>query len=229
MRKHSKIGIICLLSLFTLSALSPMVVSTTIGDTTFPADVGKRYEWRITYPSAASGYKYGFKADSITQGVYMTHESLIVYATISMYAPSPYNQWMDLINNTLYLAANETEGFLYINYDYFNIPFLIPTPINLPLVATTLAASPDIASYSINGNTIIFDLTDGYTTYEYTYNSNGFITVGIYKEYDEMQIKFELGGGGGDEIPFGIYFIVPTVISIAVIIIFVKKRQLKIK
>ncbi|MFX1410649.1 MAG: hypothetical protein ACFFA6_09865, partial [Promethearchaeota archaeon] len=226
MRKYSKIGIICLLSLFTLSALSPMVVSTTIGDTTFPADVGKRYEWRLTYPSAASGFKLGFTADSITQGVHMTHESLIVYATISMYYPSPYNEWIGMINNSLYLAANETENYLYFDYGNLYMPFIIPTPINLLLVATTITAFPNMASYSIDGNTITFNLTDGYTTYEFTYNSNGFITVGIYKEYGDMEMKFELGGGGDDEIPFGIYFIVPTVISIAVIIIFVKKRQL---
>ncbi|MFX1314837.1 MAG: hypothetical protein ACFE9T_03170 [Promethearchaeota archaeon] len=229
MKKYSKIGIFCLISLFTLSALSPMVLSTTIGDTTFSAEVGKRYEWRITYPPEGAGFKFGFTAESITQGVHMTHESLIVYATISMYYPSPYNMWMDMINNSLYLAANETESYLYFDYGNFMMPFVIPTPINLLLVATTITAFPDILSYTIDGNTIIFTEDDGTTTDEYTFNSNGFLTVGIVKDSGVMVGKFELGGGGDDEIPFGIYFIIPTVISIAVIVIFVKKRQLKMK
>ena len=236
MNKHSKISIICLLSLFTLLVLTPMVLSTTIGDTTFPAEVGKRYEWDITYPPAAEGFKIGFRANSITQGVHMTHESLIVYATKEGYIPAV--GWMLVQSEFLYLAANETQDYLYFfsnsTEQRFTEPFVIPTPINIPLVAEALAtallnATTYIFDYSIDGNTIILNNGTINQTFEFTFNSGGFLTVAIEKLDDQITEQWELAGGGGDEIPFGIYFLIPTVSSIAAIVIFVKKRQLRIK
>ncbi|MFX1297276.1 MAG: hypothetical protein ACFFD2_20785 [Promethearchaeota archaeon] len=237
MKKHSRISIICFLSLFTLLVLTPMVLSTTIGDTTFPAEVDKRYVWDITYPHEAEGYKIGFRANSITQGVHMTHESLIVYATKEGYIPAV--GWTLVKSEFLYLAANETQDYLYFfsnkTEQRFTEPFVIPTPINLPLVAEALAtailnATELIFDYSIDDNTIIFNNISVNQTFEYTFNSEGFLTVAIEKFGDEMAERWELAvGGGGDEISFGIYFLVPIVSSIAAIVIFVKKRQSRIK
>jgi hypothetical protein len=224
MKKYSKISIIFLLSFFTLLICSPMVLSTTIGDTTFPAKVDKMYVWNFTYPSVVRGYKYGFRTDSITQGVYLTHESLIVMATILGYTPGL--GWMDLENSSVYLATNETEDFLRFNIDTFYYPFVIPTPINLSIVADAVALALFRYDYIIDGNTILFN--DTYPSYEFTFNSKGFLTTAIEKVESELSFKLVLAGGDGG-IPFGIYFLIPTVSSIAVIIIFVKKRQLTMK
>ncbi|MFX1314836.1 MAG: hypothetical protein ACFE9T_03165 [Promethearchaeota archaeon] len=229
MKKYSKIGIFCLISLFAFSVLTPMAQSAvTIGDTTFPADVGKRYIWSYTYPSMASGYKYGFTADSITQGVHNTVESLIVYATVEGYVPVNNTGWITLEPSALYLAANETQDYIYFNEFALWEVFAIPTPINLVLVAAALdlAVGPD--SYSIDGNTIILDFGYG-DAREYTFREDGFLSVGEDYYDGELYSRIVYGGGGGDEIPFGIYFLVPTISSIAVIVIFIKKRQQKIK
>ena len=63
MLKNGKKVIIGLFIISFFSFFSPNAISaTTIGDTTFPADVGKTYAWKATYPAEAKGYKITFKS-----------------------------------------------------------------------------------------------------------------------------------------------------------------------
>jgi hypothetical protein len=229
-KNRTHVSILCVLSLFPLLILTPTVLSTTIADTTFPAEVGKRYVWDFTDPPENKGMKCGFTVDSITQGIDGIHESLIVYGTISTYAPS--TGWGNIVTNMFYLAANETQNYLHFNLNWLNAiygtPFVIPTPINITLVAEALHAAGGYSTYdySIDGNTITFNTT--HYTAKYTFNSGGFLTVCSAYSFGELSMKAVLESSanvGG--IPFGIYFLIPTVSSIAAIVIFVKKRQLR--
>ena len=230
MKNYFKIGIFCLVYLITFSTITPIVLSaTTIGDTTFPSDIGKKHIWNLTAYSFGEtplkGIKYRFTVDSITQGVHMTVDSLIVNATTEYYHPAL--GWNYFFNNSLYLAANRTQNYLYFDYDNYVIPYIIPTPINLTLVAEALAAFPSTISCSVDGNTIIVNSTDGVDE-KFTFNSNGFVSVALGYEYGELITKLVLVGGK-EEISFGIYFIISTFLSIAATTIFVKNRKLKVK
>ncbi|MFX1321052.1 MAG: hypothetical protein ACFFAQ_05335 [Promethearchaeota archaeon] len=228
MKNHIKIVIICLACLMAFSALTPMVYGgITIDDTTFPADVGKRYVWRYTHPSVPSGFKFGFTADSITQGTHNFVESLIVYATIEMYIPVNNTGWTILIPSEFYLAANETQGYLYFNNTISGWPFVITTPINLTLVGEVIVNFSDYDFYSIDKNTIIFEYRS--IREEYTFKNNGFLSVAEAYHYEELMYKLVYGVGGDKAIPFNNYFIVPAFVTIAIISIFVKKRCSQIK
>ena len=88
-----------------------MVSNITIADTTFPAEIGKRYVWDWTYPAQYDGYNIGFIADSINQGIYDTHQSLIVNCTVYEYLPTS-KLWVIAIPDEFYLAANKTQDYL---------------------------------------------------------------------------------------------------------------------
>jgi hypothetical protein len=229
MKNYTKIGIVCLAFLMAFSALTPMVYGeTTIDDTTFPADVDTRYQWRYTYPSYASGYKLGFTADSITQGIHNTVESLIVVATIEIYIPVNDTGWEIITSYSFYLAANETQDYLSFDYNSLYLPFVIPTPINLILVGEAIVTFPDIDSYFIDGNSITFDFGFGETDV-YTFKDNGFLSTAEHYSDGDLTTKLSYGAGGDEAIPLSNYFIIPTFISIAIIVIFVKKRCLQLK
>jgi hypothetical protein len=234
MKTRSKISIICLLPLLTLLILTPMVSCTTIGSTTFPAVVGKRYVWDWTFPSEFNGYKLGFTADSITKGIYDTHESLIVNCKVSEYFPST-GKWLIIITDEFYLAANNTLEYISFSSSFmskaYTGPYVIPTPINLTSVAEALCPTFPIGwNYFINNNTITFNST--HARYEWTFNSGGFMTVAASKTDGVLneQFVFEGSEGNGDippAIPFGIYFFIPAVSSVVALVILVKRRQLR--
>ncbi|MFX0027401.1 MAG: hypothetical protein ACFE8M_13445 [Candidatus Hermodarchaeota archaeon] len=225
MKNHTKIGIFCLACLMAFSAITPMVHGgITIEDTTFPADVGTRYEWSYEQTPAYVGYKMGFTADSITQGVHNSIESLIVHATFEEYSPIT-KTWEIYEPSGFYLAANETQDYLYFGDMAHWLPFVIPTPINLTLVASALDLVIFADSYSIDGNTITFNL--GPLIDKFTFNDNGFLSVA--EVYDMGELSLRLVYDEGSKIPFDNYFIIPTFVTIAIIVIFVKKRCSQIK
>ena len=203
-------------SFFSDNAIS----ATTIEDTTFPADVGKTYTWKITHPAEVKGGKYTFKSESIEKGVHNTIDALIVNCTIRQYHPS-YG-WNDYMNNELYMAANNTQNYLAF-IDYMLSPFIIPTPINLTLVAKAIY----VYNYSIVDNTIIENWGDQGTLYsfEYTFNTKGFLTTQIYKINGIMISKLVLDTGE-DAIPFGNYFLIFMVIGV-VALVYLKKQKIK--
>jgi len=223
--KNVKKVIIGLLTIFIFfSFFSRNAISaTTIGDTTFPADAGETYTWKVTYPSQAKGYKFTVKCESIEKGVHNTIDALMVNCTISYYSPSA--GWNTEVDNELYMAANNTQNYLtFEEYGYYPA-VIIPTPINITLVAEVLESIEFPDNYSIVGNTIILDHGNGYTA-EYTFNTNGFLTTFVQKEDGEMSFKFVLDTGGEAAIPFGNYFLIFTVISV-IALVYLKKQKIK--
>lgn len=206
--------IIIFFSLFSYNANC----ATTIGDTTFPADVGKVYTWKVTYPAEMESYKITFKSESIEKGLHNTIDVLMVNCTIKQY--HPLTGWSTTSDNELYLAANNTQNYLYFS-DYMFFPNIIPTPINLTLVAEAMYAN----NYSIVDTTIIEIYNQD--TDEYTFNTDGFLTSYISKEDGEMDLKFVLAtGDGGAAVPFGNYFLIFMVIGFAALV-YLKKQKIK--
>ncbi|MFW9879874.1 MAG: hypothetical protein ACFFG0_42920 [Candidatus Thorarchaeota archaeon] len=197
-------------SFFSRNAIS----ATTIGDTIFPADVGKTYTWIVTYPSEANGTKFTFTTESIEKGVHNTINTLIVNCTIRVYHPMV--GWYTFIDNKLYMAANNTQN--YLAFENYNYPVITPTPINLTLVAKAMYDF----NYSIVDNTIIENNIYG-IWYEFTFNTKGFLTKGILKQDGIMYMKFVLATGG-DAIPFSNFFLIFTVISV-IALVYLKKQN----
>jgi len=196
--------------------------ATTIGVTTFPADVGKTYTWKATYPTHFKGAKLTFKSESIEQGVHNSKDALIVHCTMRIYDPTL--GWGTQMDNELYLAANNTQNYLFFDDYYYAV--LIPTPINLTLVAEVLEITKYADSYSIVNNTIILEGEYGYS-YEYTFNTKGFLTKYLQKEDGIQGFTFVLDtGGGGAAIPLGNYFLIFMVISV-IALVYLKKQKIK--
>ena len=200
-------------SFFSRNAIS----ATTIGDTTFPADVGKTYTWKITYPAEDKGIKYTFKSESIEKGVHPI-DALIVYCTMRVYYP--FSGWVTLLDNELYMAANNTQNYLYFD---MGAPFVIPTPMNLILVAEVLCIFSYFFNYSIVDNTIILKDLDGFSK-EYTFNTKGFLTKGILKQDGIMESRVVLATGDA-AVPFGNYFLIFMVIGV-VALVYLKKQKI---
>ena len=215
LKNVKKIIIGLLIIFFFFSFFSPNAISaTTIGDTTFPADVGKTYTWKLTYPSEAKGVKFTFTSESIEKGVHNTIDALMVNCTMRAYYPM--GNWITIFNNSLYMAANNTQN--YLAFENYNYPVIIPTPINLTLVAEAMYDF----NYSIVDNTIIENNIFG-IWYEFTFNTKGFLTKGILKQDGIMYIKFVLATGG-DAIPFGNYFLIFIVVSVIALVYLIKQK-----
>jgi len=210
--------ILLFLPFFSHNAIS----ATTIEDTTFPADVGKKYTWKMTYPSEAKGYKFTFTSESIEKGVHNSIDALMVNCTIRTYTPAL--GWHTSVDNELYMAANTTQNYLAFQ-EYWLYIVIIPTPINLTLVAEVLKSIEYADNYSIVDNTIIINLNDEYSE-EHTFNTEGFLTTSVDKDEGVMTSKLVLDTGGDDAIPFGNYFLIFTVISV-IALVYLKKQKIK--
>ena len=140
----------------------------------------------------------------------------MVYCQMRIYSPTM--GWNTYINNTLYLVANYTQNYLEL-FNNMGGPVVIPTPMNLTLLAETQNAT----DHSIVDNTLYFNTSYG-SSYEYTYNTKGFLTKAIMYEDGIKVGGFVLDTGGGI-IPFGNYFLVFIVISVIVLVL--KKHKIK--
>ena len=217
--KKVKKVIIGLFIIFFFSFFSPNATSaTTIEDTTFPADVGKTYTWELTHPSDAKGAKFTFTSESIEKGVHNTIDALIVYCTMRVYNPSL--GWSTSVDNELYIAANQTQNYLAFE-NFIGGPVVIPTPINLTLVAEAFG----VYNYSIIDNTIISNYPDGISE-EFTFNTKGFLTIVLSKDDGIILSRAVLDTGGDDAIPFGNYFLIFMVISV-IALVYLKKQKIK--
>ncbi len=215
--KKVKKVIIGLFIVFFFSFFSHNAISaTTIGDTTFPADVGKTYTWKLTYPSEAKGTKFTFTTESLEKGVHNTIDALMVNCTMRAY--NPMVGWITFLENELYMAANKTQNYLV--FENYNYPVIITTPINLTLVAEAIHAS----NYSIVDNTIIENYISG-ISYEFTFNTKGFLTKGILKQDGIIYLKFVLATGDA-AVPFGNYFLIFIAISV-IALVYLKKQKIK--
>ena len=152
------------------------------------------------------------------KGVHNTIDALMVYCTIITYAPT--GGALTIENNSLYMAANNTQNYLVFEVYWMLYTVIIPTPIDLTLVAECLHAT----NYSIVGNTIIENYYGD--TQEYTFNDEGFLTSHVWKEDGEMQYRLVLDTGGDAAIPFGNYFLIFAVISVLALV-YLKKQKIK--
>ena len=200
-------------SFFSLNAIS----ATTIGDTTFPADVGKTYTWKATSPADMKDTKLTYTIESIDQGVYNSIDALIVNCTITLISPTGGSLTKE--NNSIYLAANNTQNYLYF-VKYVWGPVIIPTPINLTLVAEACNAH----NYSIDDNTIILNYIGGYRE-EITFNTNGFLTEAIFGGGGISELSFVLSTSEA-AVPFGNYFLIFIVIGV-IALVYLKKQKIK--
>ena len=200
-------------SFFSHNAIS----ATTIGDTTFPADVGKTYTWKATSPAIIIGTKLTYTIESIDQGEHNSIDALIVNCTIILISPTGVS--ITKKNNSLYLAANTTQNYLnFVNYVWS--PVIIPTPINLTLVAEASYAY----NYSIDDNTLILNYDGGYRE-ELIFNTKGFLTEGTIGGGGISEMSFVLATSEA-AIPFGNYFLVFMVIGV-IALVYLKKQKIK--
>lgn len=225
MKNYTKIGIICIVCLMALLALTPVALGepTTIGDSTYPASEDEYYRWTCTYchPSAddyyGEGSYYNVTIGTIYQGSYMAiTNALIVSAIWGEYLKGPDQ-------HTSYIEPFLCVYNASLHYIYLEFPLIVPIPLNLTMIAEFMMAEWG-GSAVVSGNAIV--VTQYNVVQIYNYNSDGFCTSLTWDSGGERMLTFKLGGGGGgDEIPFDNYFIIPTVITIGVIVIFVKKRR----
>ena len=215
--KKAILGLVVLFLFFPF--FSPNAISaTTIGDTTFHADVGKTYTWKATYPAEAKGVKFSFKSDSIEQGVKYSMDVLMVNCTMRVYYPTM--GWNTYMENELYITANNTLNHLLF-YTYMGGPVVIPTPLNLSLLAEAEYAT----NYSVVDNTVFINSSYG-ESYEYTYNDEGILTIGTQYEDEIMVFRFVLDTGGSATVPLGNYFLIFIVISV-IALVYLKKQKIK--
>ncbi|MFX1296136.1 MAG: hypothetical protein ACFFD2_14965 [Promethearchaeota archaeon] len=231
MKKYSKIGIFCLISLIGLSALTPLTVGepTTIEDSTFPASDGEFYQWTCNYCNDSfdeilgEGSYYNITIGTIYQGSHMAiPNALIVPAIFGTYFKASDTHYLENVPD--YCVYNASLQYIYFPFALVP-PFILPIPLNLTMIAEFIEsywAKPTVVS----GNSIIVDIGVAGQLFTFNYNSDGFCILFASEIGGELAYTYSLREGGGEEaIPFGNYFIVPTVISIAIIVIFIKKQH----
>jgi len=219
MKKLTNLGLIFLTTLLGLSCLITITrADTTIGSSTFPAENGDFYEWICTscdpmWDYIGVGSWLNVTIDNIYQGSHMAVPyALIVNATTGQYIKG--QNLYSLYNIPDYLVYNAT-----LNYIYLDHKLILPIPLNLTLVKEFVENQG--TNCSVVGNELVVDSGLGRVD-TYTYNSAGFATK-IKATLNSSSFVFKLGGTGA-LIPFGGYFVYPSIITVAVIIVIGRKR-----
>lgn len=223
MKKYTRLGILFLITLLTLSSLTVITLGdTTIEDSSFPADEGDFYKWTCTYShpiyagNTEKGSWWNITIERIYQGSYMTiSNALIVNATVGQYVKginyfSSYNEPFYLVyNNSLYFISTDTL-------------LILPIPLNLTMVAYFIELDWSV-DCTVDGNTLIVDWGSE-TIDKYNYDSHGFASSLTREINNSKYLEYSLIGAGGQEIPYGNYYIIASIVSVAFMVIFVKKR-----
>jgi len=223
MKKYAKLVILFLTTLLVLNSLTTITLGdTTIEDSRFPADEGDFYKWTCTYnhPNYTGYFEKGswwnITIERIYQGSYMAIPNvLIVNASLGAYNKAQNSH--SYYNEPFYLVYNNSLNFM--ETDYFPI---VPVPLNLTFIHNFIELKT-LLDCTIEGNTIIIDWGSG-TIQKYTYNSHGFATSFIQEINNTKYLEHSLVSTGGLEIPYGNYYIITGIVSVAIIVIFVKKR-----
>ena len=222
MKKYTKLGILFLTSLLMLSPLTILALGdTTIEDSSFPADEGDIYKWTCTYshPSYTDiekGSWWNLTIERIYQGSYMAiPNALIVNATKGSYNKGQ-NSYSSS-NEPFYLVYNKSLNFM--ETDYFPI---VPIPLNLTFIHNFIELKT-LLDCTIEGNTIIIDWGSG-AKQKYNYNYRGIATSFIQEMNYTKYLEHTLVSAGEQEIAYGNYYIIISIISVAIIVIFLKKR-----
>lgn len=229
MIKINKLIILAIITILIIPLFSSNAMcTTTIGDSTFPADEGDTYTWRMTYchpndtDNSGIGSYYNFSIERIYRDSYfpMTH-ALIVNATIGVYAKGQ-NTHLTL-NIPDYVVYNATMHYLDLN---LGKPFIIPIPLNLTMIAENFEDS--VLNYTIIGSTLTIYYGSGKSKV-YKFNSNGFVTTITDYELGEKYYEFKLSGAKESAIPFGNYYILFSTLTVICVVIAVKKRHILLK
>jgi len=228
MKKVNKLIILTICSILTISSLtSNGMCTTTIGDSTFPADEGDVYTWEMTYchPNstwfAGVGSYYNLTIEKIYRDTYfpMTH-ALIVNAT--------KGEYMKGLN--AHISYNVPDFVVYnASLQYINLIelYIVPIPLNLSMIAEYYEGKGHTCT--IDGTTLTIDYF-GEPVYDvYKFNSNGFATTITMFYGGEIEYIFQLGGAEESEIPFGNYYILFSILTVICLIIVVKKRYISLK
>ena len=202
MNNHKRAVIIAFGMYLILSFFIPNTKSaTTIGDTTFPADVGDVYVWKFI--SASGGRrtdiyfeKMNFTTDAVYQGQHNSVNVLIVNYSLGYYDEDT-SQWTTPHDNTFYMAANETQNYFNISSTLIGYPiaYLIPTPINLSAIALTLSNHPEIDTYEVFSDRIHLNRDGGDYVYKLWFSPLGILTrweeraTGLYCSIFELEAK----------------------------------------
>ncbi len=211
---------------------SPYAIgNTTLGDSTFPSENGDYYIWRCVN-STGDNHNIGdltkFIVDSVYNETFEGTPSLIVNYSIEEYNIIG-GSWIRYQDNLFYMAYNNTLNFLNwssMSYRGANI-YLVPIPINLPLVGNAIK-SAGFLNYSIDNNKLILDYGN-LSTVEITLNSQGISTIIESITNGSTVYKWELNE---DKliiiIPMGNYFLFFGVLTSSIYLIRVKKKIKKI-
>lgn len=226
MKKLMKITILlCFGTLFIFPFIQSSTAATTMGDTTFGVDVDDEYNWRVTagVPDVI-GYQYKIVIENIYLGTHLTVDCSRLDCTLEFYNATE-TTWTTLINNTLYIAANETEDYIYFtDFAHTGLFFFIPTPINLTMLGEYAFTLPGYGNYSIIGNSITIESFIG--DYIITFNSNGVATKIIATIFGIAAAEITLENGAAPPgISFGFYYLFFTLIGI-IGLVYLKKRKI---
>lgn len=203
---------------------------SVIGDSVFPFEEEDSFVWRCvnsTGPKHSKDDLTRFTVESIYNETFESVHCIMVNYSIDEYDVIK-GQWIRNQDNLFYLAYNKTENFLNwsaIAYQGANI-YLVPTPVNLTMIGAAVQ-SAGFWNYTFDDDMITFDYGNG-TTVELTINSKGIsktiesfnLTKTVYRwELNEDDVVII--------VPMGNYFLYFTLISIGVILVYVKKRIIK--
>lgn len=208
--------------------ISNVAGTTTQGDTTFGVDKGEELIWKVTggVPEY-KGFKYNLTIEDIYNGSYMTVDSFIIDATLTLYNKTT-DSWMTVIDDAFFVAANETQNFIAYesNTSAGGLYFIIPAPINLTMLGEYALDTGYFGSYEIDGNKITIE-SIFLGTYHIKYNSEGIATKLIAEIFGVTFMVMTLEGeGGGEGIPFGYSFLFFSIIAI-IGLVYLKKRNIK--
>lgn len=250
MKNNKKLAIIT----FGVLLLFPFFITnvkcaTTIGDTTFPADVGDVYTWQVTDDRSGGintiGNMVNITIEAVYKGQHNSVDALMVNCTLTHYYVTT-SLWTPKYDNAFYMAANETQDYINVSSNFMSLDqlidhsfitdklfvYLISTPINLSALGLMFMSNPLLDSYEVVGN----DLTIFWGSSERAILS--FSPLGILTRWEEkmgnfLQYIIELitpmdgdGENGEDGVSFGSYFLIFALISV-VGLVFLKKKYNK--
>lgn len=222
-RIKQKIAFLCISTLVVLSIFpTTTLCQTTIVNSTVSVEEGDVFSWRYTsvhpaYADLGSNSYYNITIDNIERGstshmIGGIDHALILEVTEGRYIEgwNQHDEWQEL-----YMAYNKTLNYLYMEDD---VNFIAPTPLNLTLIAETAG------DCTISGNTITWNLGGGMYE-EITFNTEGIVTLRRYLEnITDTAYILTLEGTGEASISFGIYFFIPSIGILFIVLWKIRKR-----
>lgn len=229
MKALKKISAIIIFSLILISIFNINAIgTTTIGNSTFPVEEGRRIRWNSV--NASDWYEeVDFTQVRITDIYNDTYDSklcMIVNYTLEYY--HKFN-WVPQYTNSFYMAYNYSLNFL--NWSEEGIKngnlFIFPTPVNFTLIGDAIERE-GLFNYTVDDNKLILDDAN-LTIVELVINTTTGISEVIEKVYNStIMYRWELNRDTITiVVPYGNYFLIFTICGIIAIITSYKKKYHK--